>query len=234
MRRWTKQERTAIETVARHFGGTWEGSTGASDGHLTMGGQGIAVSAATLRTRIRERPPRLRFDRVVLSLAERLKAALKDAVPGGSAALITVTAPIRQPAATAEALEEGVRALLRQRPARRDEAATIHGNETRILITKGLPAGAARVAVFVHNPGPGAADCVLEIAQALIKGLAAGGEPDGAAGRRWLVLASEEEARHAGLYRQVLTELAPNCGFEKAVMATADQRIEVLTGEARS
>lgn len=229
MRRWAKQERTAVEAVARHVHGTWEDGEGAAAGFLTASGDRIAVSVATVKSRIGDRSsPRLRFDRVVLSLAARLKAALHDVVPDGSTVLITVTAPIRQPAATAEALEVGARVLIGRRSLRRDAAATIHGNETRIRVVKGALAGPARVAAFVHNPDDGAADTVLETAQALVEGLAAGGAADDATGKRWLVLATEDAPRHAKLYRQILTELTLGDGLEKTVIAMAGGRIEVL------
>ena len=89
---------------------------------------------------------------MAIRLIERLKACLREAVPDGTAVLVTVTAPIRLPSKTAAALEEKIGALLRRRAPRRDRKFAIHGNRIRIRISKNGPRRAPKVSVFVHNP----------------------------------------------------------------------------------
>jgi hypothetical protein len=50
-----KQERAAIETVARHFSATWEQGEDPRDGYVSIGGGRIAVEVATLEQRISKR-----------------------------------------------------------------------------------------------------------------------------------------------------------------------------------
>jgi hypothetical protein len=94
-----KQERAAIETVARHFSATWEQGEDPRDGYVSIGGGRIAVEVATLEQRISKQAdlawPRLRFDRVALGFVRRLRDALYEAVPDGKTMVLTITAPPR-------------------------------------------------------------------------------------------------------------------------------------------
>jgi hypothetical protein len=81
-----KQERTAIEAVARRFSATWEKG-------------GDPPDAAK---------PRLRFDKVATRLIERLHATLGETVPDDITLLLTITAPIRLPSKTAASLEDKI------------------------------------------------------------------------------------------------------------------------------
>ena len=116
-----KQERAAIDAVARHFSATWENGDGESpDAYLTIAGKRIALDVAAIGQKVAERGdlarPRLRFDRVVLRLVGGLRAALSELVPDGVAVVLTVTAPIRLPSKTATALEGRIRDCLARRP----------------------------------------------------------------------------------------------------------------------
>lgn len=97
--------------------------------------------------------PGLRFDKVATRLVERLQRNLAKAVPRDATVLVTITAPIRLPAKTADALEETVRALLTRGSTQRDKTAVINGNSVRIRVTKHASKRAPRVLGFVHNSG---------------------------------------------------------------------------------
>src|SRR5579862_8231056 len=107
-----KHERTAIEAVARRFSARWEKSTGGPDAYLTVAGKRIAVDSAALTRRGTGQgeaaKPRLRFDKVVIKLMERLQSTCGEIVPEGMTVLLTVTAPIRLAAKTAAALEDKI------------------------------------------------------------------------------------------------------------------------------
>lgn len=117
----TREERAGIEAVARHSSAKWEAWRRASPGAcLTIGGRRIAaaVVALTPKKGALGGMPGLRFDRVVVALAERLQSDLRERVPRRQTVMIAVTAPILQPGATAAALVESVRHRLERRPAR--------------------------------------------------------------------------------------------------------------------
>src|ERR1700758_1416808 len=131
MRDLKKQERTAIEAVARRFSATWGKGSDPRDAYIMVGGKRVAVDITTLKRRGTGQgnaaKPRLRFDKVATRLIERLQATLGETVPDGMTVLLTITAPIRLPSKTAAALEGKLHAILGQESPSRDEKITIHG-----------------------------------------------------------------------------------------------------------
>ena len=128
-----EQGRAAIEAVARRFSATWETGDGESpDAFLTIAGERIALDVAVIDQMFAKRgdltKPRLRFDKVALRLVRDLQAVLSEAVPDGEAVVLTVTAPIREPAKTAAELRAGSgrvwRGSLRSGNSRRRSTAT--------------------------------------------------------------------------------------------------------------
>ena len=231
-----KRERAAMNSVARHFSATWEAGGGAPAAWLTVGGRRIAVEVAAIRRRAPglegAARPRLRFDRVVLRLVGDLQAALSAAVPDGQAVVVTVTAPIRLPGKTADALTSMIRDRLARRPARIEVADTICGNRVRIRLVKGATAGASKLIGFVHNPDTDP-DALLEMTQSLLQhiGTATGRPAPGKlAGDRWLVVADEDGLPHVGTYRHVHDQIAVPAGFKKILMVLPGGRVEVLAG----
>lgn len=85
MRDLQKQERAAIEAVARRFSGTWEEGSGPSDAFILIAGKRVAVDIATLKRHgtghANAAKPHLRFDKVVTRLIGRLQATLGETVP---------------------------------------------------------------------------------------------------------------------------------------------------------
>jgi len=122
--------------------------------------------------------PRLRFDKVVIQLMDRLKATLGGNVPDGMTVALTVTAPIRLAAKTAAALEEKIRALLGRRSPARDVSATIHGNRIRIRLLRHGSDRAPKLVGFVHNPDPAAAVLLLDLTSEWIQGPASSPAPN--------------------------------------------------------
>ncbi|MBV9725086.1 MAG: hypothetical protein JO299_07915 [Gammaproteobacteria bacterium] len=95
--------------------------------------------------------PRLRLDRVALRLVESLRVALAGVVPEGRTVALTITAPIRQAAKTATAIEGQIRLRLRRRSLGRS-AHSIHENSVQIWVLKGGTALTSKLVGFVHNP----------------------------------------------------------------------------------
>ena len=110
MRDLKKQERTAIEAVARRFSATWEKGGDPPDAYIMVAGKRVAVDITTLKRRStghgHAAKPRLRFDKVATRLIERLQATLGKTVPDGMTVMLTITAPIRVPSKTAASLED--------------------------------------------------------------------------------------------------------------------------------
>jgi len=231
-----KEERAAIEAVARHFGASWEEAGGSPDAYLTVAGKRVAVEVAVIGRRSADRgclaKPRLRFDKVVLRLIGGLQAALREAVPEGRAVMVTVTAPIRLPGKTAAALESEIRGRLGRRSAKAETVEVIHGNRIRIRLVKGVSAKASKLIGFVHNPETDA-DVLLDLAQSLLQQIGAAAErpaPRKFAGHRWLVISDEHGFSDIETYRQVHAQLSLATGFNKILMVLAGRRVEPLTG----
>jgi predicted phosphohydrolase len=89
----------------------------------------------------------LRFDKVVRRLTGDLKATLASVLPEGQSVVITVTAPIKYPAKTAETLENIVRDGL----AHGELCKTIHGNKVRVRSVTHVATKMRKVLVFAHN-----------------------------------------------------------------------------------
>jgi hypothetical protein len=110
MRDLKKQERTAIEAVARLFSATWKKGSDPPDAYICAGRR-VAVDITTLKRRGTGQgdadKPHLRFDKVATRLIERLQATLGETVPDGMTVLLTSTAP-------AAALEDKIQTLLRR------------------------------------------------------------------------------------------------------------------------
>ena len=103
---------------------------------------------------------KLRFDKVVRRVTGDLKTALASVLPEGRSVVITVTAPIKHPAKTAEALENIVRDGL----ARGELCKTIHGNKVRLRPITHVATSMPKVLAFVHNTESDAR-LILDIAE---------------------------------------------------------------------
>lgn len=126
---------------------------------------------------------RLRFDRVVLATARRLRADLTPSVPAQATLVVTLSAPIRVAARTAAMIVASARPRLVAR-SRAILRQSIYGNDVRIGLLAGTGSDAARLACFVHN-----ADSDVPFLLACCRRLLAKAAPaPGTRSRRWLVL----------------------------------------------
>ncbi len=225
-----KQERAAIEAVARHFAAPWEKGEGRPHAYVAIGGKRIAVAVTTIGPLHRgaNTKPHLRFDKVALGLVRRLHVGLDDGLPAGKTVLVTVTAPIKLPAKTAEALEKRIRACLSRPAAPKDMRGTIHGNRIRVRVVTGSPRGGPKLIGFVHNPDSDPVG-LMNLAQALLERVGAEEHrvAAGFAGDRWLVIANESGSPQMDVYRHVCSKLST--GFRKILMVRAGGRVETLT-----
>jgi hypothetical protein len=230
-----KQERTAIEAVARRFSATWEEGRDPGRGYLVIAGKRIAVEMATLNPRGgghgSAATPRLRFDKVVIRLFERLQAALGEIVPDGMTVLLTVTAPIRLASKTAAVLEDKIRTRAGRGSPDRDESATIHGNRVRIRFLRHESTRAPKMIGFVHNADSDPL-LLLNMTSELHEriGGADGRPTTRPAGNRWLVLMSAGEPSRLEVYRYIYSQLRVATGFREIVMVFDDGRVGTLTG----
>lgn len=94
----------------------------------------------------------LRFDKVALRLVAQMQAELRDDVPIGKTVLVTVSAPIRLPGKTANALEERIRQWLTSPSNAAEFQETINGNRARVRLVIRTSSGTPNVLGFVHNP----------------------------------------------------------------------------------
>jgi hypothetical protein len=229
-----KQERIAIEAVARHFSATWEMPSDSSGIYLTVAGRRVAVGVVTLKRHgacQADTPKiRLRFDRVAMRLIESLNTALGKAVPGGTTAIVTVTAPVRMASKTAAELEERIQTLLSRRLPSRDEKATIYGNRIRIRFVRDGSVHVPRVIGFVHNPETdpllllNVASELLDLAKARARGRVVESAAD-----CWLVVISARGSSCLEVYRHVFSHLRLSAKFKRVLMVFADGRVGELS-----
>jgi hypothetical protein len=206
----------AVTSVAKHLNATVAQGADTRAAVLVAGRKRIPVNIVTIESRVprgsRLKPPRLRFDRVVLRLLERLRTALQDAVPRGVTVVVTVTAPIRQWSKTATKVEEGVRALLGKRSRHAGLTDTINGNEVQVRLMRGGKTSTSRLAGFVHNrdsdPAP-----LFDLAQTLLERTR-----KGLSGESWLVLAIEDEPSWLETYRHVCSQLFAQADLHRVVL----------------
>jgi hypothetical protein len=233
MKELEKQERAAIEAVARRFSATWEKGSGPPDAFLMVAGKRVAVDITTLKRRGAGQggaaKPRLRFDKVATRLIERLEAALGESVPDGMTVLLTITAPIRLPSQTAASLEEKIRTLLGRGSTGRDEKDTIHGNCVRIRLLRNESERAPKMIGFVHNFDSDPL-LLLNMTRELLELVNAevGRRAPRQAGDRWLVVISAGGISCLEAYRYIYSQLSVATGFKKILMVFADRRVGML------
>jgi hypothetical protein len=229
-----KQRQAAIKAVARHFSATWEPSGDAFGATLSIAGQRIAVAVAMAEYHIAERAdfnrPRLRFDKVARGLIARLQDALSQFVPDGMAVILTVTAPIRLPAKTAEALGDTIRDCLARRPLPVEIRDAVCGNQVRLRVVAAVARPVSKVIGFVHNSDSDT-DILLDIAQSLLRQVGAAGDARASAGseaERRLVVVIAGGFSHGETYRQVYAALSIATDFAKVLMVYPSGRVETL------
>lgn len=224
-----KQERTALDAVAKQFSAHWQvGDAGVC---LIVDGQPVALEIASIGERGANgnlaAKPRLRFDKVASRLIERLRDSLAGALPHGMAVAVTVTAPIRLASKTASALEENIRSLLARGSTRldwpRDWEDTLHGNRVRVRFLRDESRLAPKTIGFVHNPDTDAVR-LLNMTQEWLK---LGGRSSTVRGERWLVLVAVDSS-WLEPYRCVYSQLRLPTGFQKIAIAFADGSVGVL------
>jgi hypothetical protein len=81
-----------------------------------------------------------------------LRTFTEGAVPEGVTVLVTISAPIRVPAKTAEVLRARIGALLTAGLRSQDAADTIHGNQVRLRLARHPTTSGPKLIGFVHNP----------------------------------------------------------------------------------
>lgn len=225
-----KQERTAIDAVARRFSATWEEGADPPEAYIRVAGKRVAVDIATLKRRSpgegHAAKPRLRFDKVATRVIRRLQASLDETVPDGMTVLLTITAPIRLPSKTAAALEDKIRTLLGRESPGRNEKGTIHGNRVHIRLVKVKCERAPQLIGFVHNSDSDPLQ-LLSMTRDLLELITA------AAGRRardrWLVLVSAGGISGLEAYRYICSQLRRATNFKKVLMVSGDGRVGLLT-----
>jgi hypothetical protein len=230
-----KQERTAIEAVAKRFSATWENGSNPPDACITVAGERVAVDITTLKSRGPGQgnagKPRLRFDKVATRLIEHLQGTLGKTVPDGMTVLLTITAPIRLPSKTAAALEDKIQALLGRGSPGRDEKDTIHGNRVQIRLLRDESERAPKMIGFVHNSDSDPL-LLLDATRELLDLISAkaGRRATRLAGDRWLVVISAGGIPCLEAYRYIYSQLRMATDFRKILMVFGNGRIEELTG----
>jgi hypothetical protein len=150
---------------------------------VTRTPRALQILTFSPKARRNRRPitPRLRLDRVALGLVDSLRVALGGVVPDDRTIAVTITAPIRQAAKTAAAIERQIRLRLRRRSLGRS-AHRIHKNKIQIWVLRGGTALTSKLVGFVHNPDVDPA-VLIELTSALVAAMSSR-QPTARSGRR--------------------------------------------------
>jgi hypothetical protein len=230
-----KQERIAVEAVAKRFSATWEKGSDPPDAYIIVAGKRVAVDITTLKRRGPGQgdaaKPRLRFDKVATRLIERLRATLGTTVPEGMTVLLAITAPIRLPSNTAALLEDKIQTLLGRRSSGRDEKDSIHGNHVQIRLLRGGSERAPKMIGFVHNSDSDPL-LLLNMTDELLEliSVEAGRRAPRLAGDRWLVVISARGSSCLEAYRYIYSQLRMATDYKRILMVFGDGRVGILTG----
>ena len=228
-----KQERAAIEAVAKRFAAKWEEGSDTRGPLIAVSGKRVAVDIRTLKRHGSSHAvkPRLRFDKVVTRLMKRLEATLDGTLPDGMTVLLTVTAPIRLPSKTAAALENKIQTLLGRGSPARDEKATIHGNSVRLRLLREVSRRVPRMIEFVHNSDSDPLVLFNMTAEWLeLVSAVADRQATRLVGDRWLVVLSDRGISCLGAYRYICSQLRMATDFKKILMVFGDGRVQLLAG----
>ncbi|HTC55049.1 MAG TPA: hypothetical protein VK706_01450 [Candidatus Sulfotelmatobacter sp.] len=233
MKDLSKQERTAIEAVARRFSTTWEEGRNLPAAYIMVAGKRVAVDITTLKRRgtaqANATKPQLRFDKVVARLIARLQANLGKSVPDGTKVLLTITAPIRLPSKTAASLEDKIQTLLARRSPFRDEKDNIHGNHVHIRLLRDESERPPKLIGFVHNAGSDPLPLLNMTREWLdLISAQAGTRAPRLASDRWLVVITARGISCLQAYRYIYSQLPLATDFKRILMVFADGHIEVL------
>ena len=235
MRDLKKQERSAIEAVARRFSATWKKGSAPRGAYIIVAGKRVAIDIAILNRRGTGQgdatKPRLRFDKVATRLIERLQTTIGKTAPNDMTVLLTITAPIRLPSKTAASLEDRIQTLLGRGSPGRDEKDTIHGNRVQIRLLRGESERAPKMIGFVHNSD---SDPLLlfDMTRDLLELVSteAGRRVPRLAGDRWLAVISAGGIQCLEVYRYIYSQLGMATDFNKILMVFGDGRVGMLTG----
>ena len=231
MPRLTERRQKAIAAVAKRFHAILELGADPLNAHLIVAGKRIVIEFTSGGSPVSRlsgvAPPRLRFDRVVLRLLGRLRAAL-DGVPSGWTVVVTITAPIRLPSKTAATLEESIRTLLKEPSAPGQLTDTVHGNQIQVRTLRNAKTSSSKLVGFVHNRDSDPTS-LFDLTGSMVRRIGSGpGTRKRFSGDRWLIITNEDEPSWTDTYRHVCSQLFAPTDFERILLVDADGLVSIL------
>ena len=109
----------------------------------------------------------LRFDRVAIEILDHATSVSENAVPAGQIVLLTISAPIRLPAKTSDALTREITAVVLDGVGGAFTG-TLNGNGVRLRLVEASTKSAPRLIGFVHNADQ-APDRLLNLAESWLQ-----------------------------------------------------------------
>ncbi|MBV8052645.1 MAG: hypothetical protein JOZ80_15755 [Acidobacteriaceae bacterium] len=228
-----RQERSAIEVVAKRFLGKWEYVSDTQGVCLITAGKRVALSLAMLKARgagHTSLKPRLRFDKVANRVLERLQDAVGETAPDGVTVLLTITAPIRLASKTVAALEDKLQALLGRVTKTANLKAVVHGNRVHIRLLRSASQSSSIMIGFVHNADSDPFLLLNMASEMLDFACAQAAKPaTRLAGERWLVVISPRTSSCLEAYRYIYSQLRMTMEFKKVLIVFGDGGVGTLT-----
>jgi hypothetical protein len=234
MLEWGKLERHAIAAVARQFPADWQLGEAPPYARASLGGRKIALEVAIVgRQSATPQPPatvRLREDAVAQRVLRDIGSDLRPHVPKRKTIILTLGAPIKVPKRLVGELTGVLRDYLRSSTAERDEKKTLLGNRVRFRLLNDRRGWQAPVIAFVFSgdPKPGVLADELGRLRDTLAAAAKRPLPEGFAGERWLVLASDRWIADIKTYRLLHAQLSAPHPYQKILMLFKGARIETL------
>jgi hypothetical protein len=94
----------------------------------------------------------LRFDRVVVRLLGDIRQSIEQHVPKNLIFIMTITAPIKHPAKTAEDVTKKIKDSLKSGIQKQDSILTVFENKVQFRIAQSSPKQTEKFIGLVHNP----------------------------------------------------------------------------------
>jgi len=228
-------ELLALESLAARYAGVWKAGENPPDGYITLSDQVVAVEVSTLTQYVtddRGTRPRLSDDTAAIRLANELDAELRGSIPCRKRVMLVLRSPIADYRKTKAELGDEVLALVDggKNSKRVERKIFIRGNQIEIYLEESEGAEKKKIVAAVRNRSSNR-DILANVIFMLEDRIATKARKCANlkfGGPLWLALINDYFLADADTYRQGLNSIAIDHPFEKILLISSDQSVDVL------